>query len=468
MKDQVKQIHFVGIGGVGMAGIAEVCLNLGFGVSGSDIRTNPTVTHLQSQGAEVQLGHDANLVKTADVVVVSTAISKDNNEVVWAKEQRTPVIPRAEMLAELMRMRFGVAIAGTHGKTTTTSLSAAVLTQGGLDPTFVIGGKLNQFGSNARLGSGKFLLAEADESDASFLHLSPMISVVTNIDEDHMETYQGDYANLEKTFVEFIHRLPFYGMAILCLDDENVRNLIPKLSRKVTTYGTHDEADIRAINIEPQGLSMHFRVESEEYEDFDVELNIPGKHNVLNALASITIALQQGVAISSIQTALKEFGGVGRRFEVYPHRQIGSQNVTLVDDYGHHPTELLATIETARNAFPEKRLVLVFQPHRYSRTRDLFDEFVAALLKADLIILTEVYAAGETPLPAFDSKSLLQALRMRGGQGIYSESFESLEQIMTESLHLDDVVLVMGAGDIGQVSKKWIQQMLPQSPLDLA
>lgn len=457
MKDQVKQIHFVGIGGVGMAGIAEVCLNLGFSVSGSDIRFNTTVQRLQKQGAEIQIGHDANLVKTSDVVVVSAAISKQNTEVQWAKEQRIPVIPRAEMLAELMRMRFGIAIAGTHGKTTTTSLAAAVLTQGELDPTFVIGGKLNQFGSNARLGSGKYLLAEADESDASFLHLSPMMSVVTNIEEDHMETYQGDYQNLENTFVEFIHRLPFYGMSILCIDDDNIRKLIPKLSRKVTTYGFSGEADVRAIDVQSKGLQMSFQVVSSEQPAFEVQLNIPGEHNVLNALAAVTIGLQLGVSVESIQQALAAFGGVGRRFEVYPQRIIGEKRVTLVDDYGHHPTELLATIDTARNAFPEQRLVLVFQPHRYSRTRDLFDDFIAALLKADLVILTDVYAAGETPLPAFDSKSLLQALRVRGGQGIYAESFEQLEQIASETLHEDDVVLVMGAGDIGQVSKKWMQ-----------
>lgn len=458
MKDQVKQIHFVGIGGVGMAGIAEVCLNLGFTITGSDIRSNPTVIHLESQGAQVQIGHDAKLVKTADVVVVSTAISKDNPEVQWAKEQRIPVIPRAEMLAELMRMRFGIAIAGTHGKTTTTSLTAAVLTQGGLDPTFVIGGKLNQFGSNARLGSGKYLVAEADESDASFLHLSPMMSVVTNIDEDHMDTYQGDYANLEKTFIEFIHRLPFYGMAILCMDDENIRKMIPKFSRKITTYGFSDAADFRAVKVQVHGLQMSFEVESEHYPTFSVRLNIPGRHNVLNALAAITIGLQNDVSIEAIQTALLEFGGVGRRFEVYPKRLIGGTCVTLVDDYGHHPTELLATIDTARNAFDKQRLVLIFQPHRYSRTRDLFDEFVAAFLKADLVILTEVYAAGETPLPTFDSKSLLQAMRTRGGQGIYCEDFADLEQVACESLHDNDLVLVMGAGDIGQVSKKWLQQ----------
>jgi len=463
MKDQVKQIHFVGIGGVGMAGIAEVCLNLGFDVTGSDIQSNQTVQRLQSQGAQIQMGHEANLVKNADVVVVSTAIAKGNTEVDWAKKQRVPVIPRAEMLAELMRMRHGIAIAGTHGKTTTTSLAAALLTQGGLDPTYVIGGKLNQIGSNARLGEGQYLLAEADESDASFLHLSPMISVVTNIDEDHMETYQGDYEVLEKTFIEFIHRLPFYGLSILCADDENVQKMIPKLSRKVSTYGLSASADVRAINVQAKGLQMQFEVESEIHETFAVTLNIPGEHNVRNALAAISIGLKLGVEVAAMQAALVNFAGVGRRFEVYPHRGIGGSDVTLIDDYGHHPTELEATIDTARNAFANQRLVLVFQPHRFSRTRDLFDEFVTALLKADLVILTEVYAAGETPLTNFDSKSLLQALRTRGGEGIFAEDFEALDTIASETLQKDDAVLVMGAGNIGQVSKKWMSIELAAS-----
>ena len=455
MKEQVKQIHFVGIGGVGMAGIAEVCLNLGYVVSGSDLKHNPTVARLESLGALIQLGHDANHVKNTDVVVVSTAIGAGNPEVDWAKTTRIPVIPRAEMLAELMRMRFGIAIAGTHGKTTTTSLAAAVLTQGGIDPTFVIGGKLNQVGSNARLGSSRYLVAEADESDASFLHLSPMMSVVTNIDEDHMETYQGDYQNLENTFIEFIHRLPFYGMAIMCIDDGNIQKILPKLSRKVKTYGFSEIADVRAINVVANGLQMQFQVLVGREISFDVMLNIPGKHNVLNALAAIAIGLELEVSIEAIQQALTEFGGVGRRFEVYPKRMIGNHSVTLVDDYGHHPTELEATISTAKEAFKNKRLVLVFQPHRYSRTRDLFDDFVQALMGPDLVVLMDVYAAGETPIPMFDSKALLQALRVRGGYGFYADSLEQLDEIAKDILHDDDVLLVMGAGDVGQVSKNW-------------
>ncbi len=455
MKEQVKQIHFVGIGGVGMAGIAEVCLNLGYTVSGSDLRHNQTVARLESLGALIQLGHEASHVKQTDVVVVSTAIAEGNPEVDWAKEARVPVIPRAEMLAELMRLQFGIAIAGTHGKTTTTSLAAAILTQGGIDPTFVIGGKLNQVGANARLGASKYLLAEADESDASFLHLSPMMSVVTNIDEDHMDTYQGDYQNLENTFVEFIHRLPFYGEVILCIDDENVRAMLPRLTRKFTTYGFSEEADIRAINVVAKGLTMSFQVLVGRAQSFDVILNIPGHHNVLNALAAIAIALKLEVSVEAIQKGLLEFGGVGRRFEVYLNRMIGNQKVTLVDDYGHHPTELTATIETAKAAFPGQRLVLVFQPHRYTRTRDLFDEFVQALLMPDLVLLTDVYSAGEAHLPSFDSKALLQAMRVRGGQGFFAENFEQLNLIAEDVLQAGDVLLVMGAGDIGQLAKQW-------------
>jgi len=464
----VRKIHFVGIGGVGMAGIAEVCLSMRYHVSGSDIRENPTVIRLKGLGAEIQMGHAAEYVKQADVLVVSTAIPKNNPEVNWAREQRIPIIPRAAMLAELMRMQYGIAIAGTHGKTTTTSLTAAILTQGGLDPTYVIGGKLNKSGANARLGSSKYLVAEADESDASFLHLMPMMSVVTNIDEDHMETYQGEYDVLENTFVEFIHRLPFYGKTILCLDDENVAKMIPKLSRKLMTYGVSEAADVRAVNIRPQGLTSQFIVQSDYTDDFTVCLNIPGHHNVLNALAAISIALELDVSIEAIQTSLCEFSGVGRRFEVYPQRYIGQTEVTLVDDYGHHPTELSATLATARGAFPNQRLVLVFQPHRYSRTRDLFDEFVNALMAADLVILMDVYAAGEKPLTAFDSKSLLQAMRLRGYKdSLHAENFEELENLLPSVLMQDDVVLVMGAGDIGQCSKIWSEQVNGTPQLDL-
>ncbi|MBO1928044.1 UDP-N-acetylmuramate--L-alanine ligase [Thiomicrorhabdus sp. 6S2-11] len=458
MKDQVQQIHFVGIGGVGMAGIAEVCLNLGYTVSGSDIRKNPSVEHLTSLGALIQIGHAAEHVKNSDVVVISTAIGKGNPEIEWAREARIPVIPRAEMLAELMRMRFGIAIAGTHGKTTTTSLSAAILTQAGLDPTFVIGGKLNQVGTNARLGTSNYLVAEADESDASFLHLMPMLSVITNIDEDHMDTYQGDYQNLENTFIEFIHRLPFYGKVIVCIDDANIRQLLPKISRKFSSYGFSEDADVRALNVRSEGTQMFFDVQLPNQEALlPVCLNIPGRHNVLNALAAISVASELSASTAAMQQALTEFGGVGRRFEVYPQRCIADKTVTLVDDYGHHPTELKATLDTALHAFPKQRKVLVFQPHRYSRTRDLFDDFVQALLMADLVILTEVYAAGETPLANFDSKSLLQALRTRGGQGFFAENFDELEQLCSEVLADGDLLLVMGAGDIGQVAKRWAQ-----------
>lgn len=458
MKDKIQQIHFVGIGGVGMAGIAEVCLNLGFLVSGSDLKENPTVVRLKELGAKIQIGHDAEHVKNSDVVVVSTAIPKENPEVDFAKAQRIPVIPRAAMLAELMRMRFGIAIAGTHGKTTTTSLAAAVLTQGGLDPTFVIGGKLNQVDSNARLGTSQYLVAEADESDASFLHLSPMLSVVTNIDEDHMETYQGDYQNLENTFVEFVHRLPFYGLSIMCIEDDNIRKLLPKLSRKIRTYGFDELADIRATRIKAEGLKMRFSVQALDVPEFDVTLNLPGRHNVLNALAAIAIGLELEVAVEDIQAALASFGGVGRRFEVYCNRLVGGKNITLVDDYGHHPAELEATLETAKVAFPNQRLVLVFQPHRFSRTRDLFDEFIQVLQMPDLLILLDVYPAGETPLPTFDSKALLQALRLRGQQNnVHVEGQEQLNILAESVLMDDDVVLVMGAGDVGQISREWKQ-----------
>lgn len=456
MKDQVNQIHFVGIGGVGMAGIAEVCLSMGYAVSGSDLKQNSTVKRLMSQGANIQLGHQVDNVVNSDVVVVSTAIPQNNPEVDWAREQRIPIIPRAAMLAELMRLQFGIAIAGTHGKTTTTSLTAAILTQGGVDPTYVIGGKLNKSGSNARLGSSRYLVAEADESDASFLHLMPMMSVVTNVDEDHMETYQGDYANLENTFVEFIHRLPFYGLAILCLENDNVANLIPKLSRKVKTYGFSEAADVMAYDLKPCGLQTRFKVRAAEKTDFEICLNIPGEHNVLNALAAISIALELRIKVADIQTGLLEFSGVGRRFEVYQNQQIGGSNVTLVDDYGHHPVELEATIATARKAFPAKRLVLVFQPHRYSRTRDLFEDFVAALMGVDMLILTDIYAAGESPIPAFDSKALLQAMRLRGyKESIHVENFEVLDDVLENVLQEEDLLLVMGAGDIGKLVPHW-------------
>ena len=451
----IKNIHFVGVGGTGMSGIAEVLANLGYRVTGSDMKDTVVTEQLAKNGVTIFIGHHAENVEDADVVVTSSAVDRNNIEVERAYQKRIPVIPRAEMLAELMRFRFGIAVAGTHGKTTTTSLAASILAEAGLDPTFVIGGRLNSAGTNAKLGTGHYLVAEADESDASFLHLQPMIAVVTNIDEDHMETYQGDYQNLENTFVEFIHRLPFYGLAIVCVDDENVRAMLPRLTRKFTTYGFSETADIRAINVQADGLSMRFQVLVGREQSFDVLLNTPGRHNVLNALAAIAIALEIEVSVEAIQQALREFGGVGRRFEVYPKRRVGGKQVTLVDDYGHHPTELVATIETAKAAFPEQRLVLVFQPHRYTRTRDLFDEFVQALLTPDLVVLTDVYAAGEAHLPNFDSKALLQALRLRGGQGFFAENTNYLNEITQDVLQDGDVLLVMGAGDIGQLAKQW-------------
>lgn len=454
MQDQVKRIHFVGIGGSGMAGIAEVCLNLGFEVTGSDIKRSLTVLKLEKQGAKIQINHDPELVQGADVVVVSSAINSENCEVQWAKSKRIAVIPRAEMLAELMRMRSGIAVAGTHGKTTTTSLTAAILTAADLDPTFVIGGKLNQYDANARLGSGKYLVAEADESDASFLHLMPTISVVTNIDMDHMETYQGDFEQLKATYLDFIHRLPFYGLAVVCLDDPTIKSLIPNISRRVVTYGFDENADVRATEVIADGLCTKFKVSSKHFADFAVELKLPGNHNVQNALASIAVGLELGVNPEQINAALSVFAGVARRFEVYPDVEVGGKQLTLVDDYGHHPTELTATLETARNAYPGQRIVLVFQPHRFSRTRDLFDDFVVAISKADLVVLTPVYAAGEAPLTAFDSKALMQAMRLRGSQNMtLVEDYSEFLQLAPGLLEEDDVLLLMGAGDIGQWCK---------------
>jgi UDP-N-acetylmuramate--alanine ligase len=453
-------IHFIGIGGIGMSGIAEVMHNLGYTVQGSDAAAdNYNVKRLKDLGVRTFVGHVAENVRDAEVVVVSTAIRRDNPELMAAREKRLPVVRRAEMLAELMRMRFGIAIAGTHGKTTTTSLTASILTQAGLDPTFVIGGKLNQVGSNARLGEGRYLVAEADESDASFLHLAPMMSVITNIDMDHMETYQGDFNKLVATYEEFINRLPFYGLAVVCLDDPQIKRRLPELARKTRTYGFDELADVRALDVEEIGLQSRFQVQAKNQAPFEVTLNIPGRHNVQNALAAIAVGLELGVASTAIQQALSSFGGVGRRFEVYPNRIVAGKTVTLVDDYGHHPTELKATLATARSAFQKQRLVLVFQPHRYSRTRDLFDDFVQALMLADLVILTQVYAAGETPLPAFDSKALIQAMRLRGANNaVLVDGFEELQRISADLLQNDDVVLMMGAGDIGLWAKTWQEQ----------
>jgi UDP-N-acetylmuramate--alanine ligase len=439
-----------------MAGIAEVLLTMGFVVSGSDAKATAVIDRLIGLGANIAIGHQADLVSDADVVVASTAIPSHNVELVAAKQARIPVIPRAEMLAEMMRGRFGIAIAGTHGKTTTTSLVASVLGEGGLDPTYVIGGKLNRTGTHASLGASQYLVAEADESDASFLYLKPMMAVVTNIDADHMETYGGSFEVLLDTFSTFLHHLPFYGLAIVCIDDAGVQQLLPKITRPVLRYGLSADADIYAKNIVFKGLSSEFTVVAKGYAPFVVRLNIPGEHNVRNALATIAVALELDVPVTAIQSALTAFAGVGRRFQVYTDITRFGLRVTLVDDYGHHPTELSAVLKTARQAFEGKRLVSLFQPHRYTRTRDLLDDFANALMLADLVILLPVYSAGEKPIAGADSKALIQALRLRGfSNAVFAENRAMLEDLLPKLLQEDDVFLTMGAGDIGQMSKTW-------------
>lgn len=456
MASRVRRIHLVGIGGSGMAGIAEVLLTMGFDVSGSDAKATAVTDRLATLGATIAIGHNAALVADADVVVASTAIPADNVELVAAKLARVPVIPRAEMLAEMMRGRFGIAIAGTHGKTTTTSLVASVLGEAGLDPTYVIGGKLNRTGANACLGDSQYLVAEADESDASFLYLKPMMAVVTNVDADHMETYGGSFERLLDTFSEFLHHLPFYGLAIVCVDDAGVQQLLPKITRPVLRYGLSTDADIYAQDIVFEGLSSRFTVIAKGYEPFAVRLNIPGEHNVRNALATIAVALELDVEIKAIQSALSAFAGVGRRFQVYPQLTRFGKNITLVDDYGHHPTELSAVLKTARQAFVGQRLVSLFQPHRYTRTRDLLDDFANALMLADLVVLLPVYSAGEKPIAGADSKALVQALRLRGFSNVvFAEHLMMLEDLLPNLLQDNDILLTMGAGDIGQISKSW-------------
>ncbi len=453
MKHKVRRIHFVGIGGSGMSGIAEVLANLGYKVSGSDLSENAATRRLASLGAKVALGHAAQHVNGADAVVVSSAVRADNPELVAAREKRIPVVPRALMLAELMRLKQGVAIAGTHGKTTTTSLVASVLAEAGLDPTFVIGGRLNAAGSNARLGAGDFIVAEADESDASFLHLQPVIAVVTNIDADHMDTYEQDFGKLKQAFVQFLQNLPFYGSAILCLDDENLRAILPSVAKPALTYGTSPDAMVRAEAIEPEGSRMRFRALREKQAPLEVTLNLPGRHNVLNALAAIAVAGELGVPDAALLKALAEFRGVGRRFHNYGDIAAhGGGTFTLVDDYGHHPAEMAATLEAARGAFPGRRLVLAFQPHRYSRTRDLFEDFVKVLSTADAVLLAEVYAAGEAPIVAADSRSLSRALRVYGKvEPLFVEDINAMADAIRRTAKDGDVVLTMGAGSIGNV-----------------
>ena len=461
MKHKVKHIHFVGIGGSGMSGIAEVLSNLGFTISGSDLADNAATRRLSALGMRVVLGHAAENIAGADAVVTSTAVRGDNPEVIAARAKHVPVVPRALMLAELMRLKQGIAIAGTHGKTTTTSLIASVLAEGGMDPTFVIGGRLNAAGANARMGSGEFLVAEADESDASFLHLSPVVSVVTNIDADHMETYGHDFARLKQAFVDFLHRLPFYGVAVLCVDDPHVREIMPFVSKQIVRYGLDPSANVRAENVEAAGGQMKFdavRVNGTTTR-LPVTLNLPGMHNVLNALATIAVATEVGVSDEAIVKGLAEFKGVGRRFQRYGEVALpAGGSFTLIDDYGHHPAEMAATLAAARGAFPGRRLVLAFQPHRYTRTRDCFEDFVKVLATPDALLLAEVYAAGEAPLVAADGRSMTRAIRVAGRiEPIFVEDIADMPAAILETARDGDVVVTMGAGSIGAVPGKLAQ-----------
>jgi UDP-N-acetylmuramate--alanine ligase len=457
MKHKVRHIHFVGIGGSGMSGIAEVLANLGYQVSGSDLAENSATRRLASLGVDVKARHGKDNINGADAVVVSSAVQSDNPEVVAARERRIPVVPRALMLAELMRLKQGVAIAGTHGKTTTTSLVASVLAEAGLDPTFVIGGRLNAAGSNARLGAGDFIVVEADESDASFLHLQPVIAVVTNIDADHMDTYQQDFAKLKQAFAQFLQNLPFYGAAVLCIDDAHVRAILAEVTKPVLTYGTGEDAMVRAEAIEHDGGRMRFRALRKDAKPLEVVLNLPGRHNVLNALAAIAVATEIQIADAAILKALREFNGVGRRFQNYGEIKLDGEGgkagaFTLIDDYGHHPVEMAATIEAARGAFPGRRLVLAFQPHRYTRTRDLFEDFVRVLSSVDMLVLADVYAAGEAPIVAADGRSLARAVRVAGKvEPLFVEDIADLPETIRRAAADRDVVITMGAGSMGGV-----------------
>ncbi|SDX49768.1 UDP-N-acetylmuramate--L-alanine ligase [Allochromatium warmingii] len=453
---RVRRLHFIGIGGSGMSGIAELMANLGYEVAGSDQRDSEVTQRLRSLGVEIFIGHRAEQVTDADAVVVSTAIDETNPEIQQAREQRIPIVRRAEMLAELMRFYYGVAVAGTHGKTTTTSLVASLLAEGGLDPTFVIGGRLNSAGANARLGTTKYLVAEADESDASFLYLQPMVSIVTNIDADHMRTYGNDFDRLRQTFMEFLHHLPFYGLAVLCIDDPEVRALVPEVPRPVRTYGTRPEADLRASEIQQDGMRTSFLVHGAEFaQPLAVTLNLPGRHNVLNALAAISVALELGVDEAAIVRALAGFQGVGRRFVAHEVRDPHGRQILVVDDYGHHPRELAATLAAAREGWRGRRLVLVFQPHRYSRTQEQFEDFVAVLSTPDALVLCEVYPAGEQPIAGADGRALSRAIRVRGEcDPIFAQDLAAVPGLLAKLLRDGDIVLVSGAGDIGGLAAR--------------
>ena len=458
---RIRKVHFVGIGGAGMSGIADVMNTLGYQVSGSDLASNAVTEQLESSGVKVYHSHTVKNVSDVDVVVTSTAISRDNVEVEAAVTNRIPVVPRAEMLAELMRFSHGIAVAGTHGKTTTTSLVTSVLAEAGLDPTYVIGGKLNSSAKHARLGQGKYLVAEADESDASFLYLQPMMSVVTNIDADHLPTYGGDFARLKQTFVEFLHHLPFYGLAVVCVDDAEVRSLLPEITRPIIRYGIESDADVRASNIRYQGSRTVFDVALPGAEStIEISLNMPGRHNVLNALAAICVGYELGVSSEHMQSALAKFEGIGRRMHMYGQAKIPQGSVTLVDDYAHHPTELAATLSATRNAWPEKRLVAIFQPHRYTRTRDLFEDFSQVLAECDVLLLTEVYAAGEELIAGADTRALCAAIRARGKVNpIFVEDVDKLDESLRSVLQDGDLVLTMGAGSIGKIASQLKQSL---------
>lgn len=454
MMSRVKRVHFIGIGGAGMSGIAEVLLNLGYAVSGSDQKASKVTQRLIERGAQVQIGHQAELVSSADVVVISTAIPADNPELVAAQQARTPLVSRAEMLAELMRFRHGIAVAGTHGKTTTTSLTASLLAEGGMDPTFVIGGLLNSAGANARLGEGPYLVAEADESDASFLCLQPVMSVVTNIDADHLSTYEGDFGRLKASFRDFLHHLPFYGLAVLCIDDDVVRELMADMARPTLTYGFADDADVRATDLQTIGLSTQFNAHLPGRDaPLALRVNLPGKHNVQNALAAVAIAHEIGVADDAIQRGLATFAGIGRRFQPRGELPLDQGFATVIDDYGHHPCEVAATLQAARACWPERRIVLAFQPHRYSRTLDLFDDFVDVLSAPDALLLCEVFPAGETPIANADGRALTRAIRQRGQlEPVFVADVKTLPALLPGVLQDGDVLLTLGAGSIGGVA----------------
>jgi UDP-N-acetylmuramate--alanine ligase len=451
---RIHRIHLVGIGGSGMGGIAEVLLNLGYEVQGSDLKANAVTERLARLGATIFIGHDAEYLGKTDVVVVSSAVNRANPEVAAALSRRIPVVARAEMLGELMRFRYSVAVAGTHGKTTTTSLVASVLAEGGLDPTFVIGGRLKSADSNARLGAGRYLVAEADESDASFMHLQPMIAIVTNIDNDHLATHEGDFSRLKQSFVDFLHNLPFYGLAVLCADDEHVRGIVEAVARPFVTYGFAEGADIRAINVQRLGLQSRFDALRPGRAPLSVTINLPGRHNVLNSLAAVAVATELEIPDAAIQKALANFQGIERRMQQLGEIQWPGGRALIVDDYGHHPTEVAATLEAVRQGWPDRRLVLVFQPHRYSRTRDLLDDFGRVLGECDVLLVTEVYAAGEAPIAGADGRAICRAVRTRGHvEPVFVESVDDLAESLRAVIHDGDVVLTMGAGNLGAVAQ---------------